>query len=226
MPRKYMGASVRKTSLVAFGLFGALLVLSPTGASAMVYTFTEGSPSDAVGNFSFTTSLSGSGLDNLTQGTDITASVTSFTFPVNLTPFLSQDNAGFPIAQNNSTGPVTVMIGTNGAGQITSWTISEGYFASYPAFPGESPTDFYGAYTVTTTNSGDSILLVNDQDAGFAPGENPNGGPPIPYNTGTGSFGAVAAVPEPSTWAMMIVGFLGLGFMAYRRRNQTAFSAA
>lgn len=34
----------------------------------------------------------------------------------------------------------------------------------------------------------------------------------------------VAAVPEPSTWAMMILGFAGVGFMAYRRRNQaTAF---
>jgi len=31
-----------------------------------------------------------------------------------------------------------------------------------------------------------------------------------------------AAVPEPSTWAMMILGFLGLGFMAYRRRNQAS----
>jgi hypothetical protein len=30
----------------------------------------------------------------------------------------------------------------------------------------------------------------------------------------------VAAVPEPSTWAMMIMGFAGIGFMAYRRRNQ------
>jgi hypothetical protein len=28
----------------------------------------------------------------------------------------------------------------------------------------------------------------------------------------------VAAVPEPSTWAMMILGFAGVGFMAYRRR--------
>ena len=27
---------------------------------------------------------------------------------------------------------------------------------------------------------------------------------------------------EPSTWAMMILGFFGVGFMAYRRRNQTA----
>jgi PEP-CTERM motif-containing protein len=31
--------------------------------------------------------------------------------------------------------------------------------------------------------------------------------------------GVTAAVPEPSTWAMMILGFAGIGFMAYRRRN-------
>jgi hypothetical protein len=29
----------------------------------------------------------------------------------------------------------------------------------------------------------------------------------------------VAAVPEPSTWAMMILGFCGLSFMAYRRKK-------
>jgi hypothetical protein len=30
----------------------------------------------------------------------------------------------------------------------------------------------------------------------------------------------IAGVPEPSTWAMLLIGFAGLGFMAYRRRNQ------
>lgn len=35
------------------------------------------------------------------------------------------------------------------------------------------------------------------------------GDTPIQFN--------VSPVPEPSTWAMMILGFLGLGFMAYRR---------
>jgi hypothetical protein len=30
-----------------------------------------------------------------------------------------------------------------------------------------------------------------------------------------------SAVPEPSTWAMMILGFAGVGFMAYRRRNKS-----
>lgn len=31
--------------------------------------------------------------------------------------------------------------------------------------------------------------------------------------------GVVAAVPEASTWAMMILGFMGVGFMAYRRKQ-------
>ena len=35
-------------------------------------------------------------------------------------------------------------------------------------------------------------------------------------------FSDISAVPEASTWAMMILGFAGVGFMAYRRRNQTA----
>ncbi|WP_213773439.1 PEPxxWA-CTERM sorting domain-containing protein [Bradyrhizobium sp. dw_78] len=33
------------------------------------------------------------------------------------------------------------------------------------------------------------------------------------------SQGIASAVPEPSTWAMMILGFCGLGFMAYRRKQ-------
>jgi hypothetical protein len=36
----------------------------------------------------------------------------------------------------------------------------------------------------------------------------------------------VAAVPEPSTWAMMILGFAGIGFMAYRRKSKPALMAA
>jgi hypothetical protein len=34
----------------------------------------------------------------------------------------------------------------------------------------------------------------------------------------------VSAVPEPSTWAMMILGFFGVGIVAYRRRNGAAFA--
>lgn len=52
------------------------------------------------------------------------------------------------------------------------------------------------------------------------------------YNPATTSFAVglngeqVAAVPEPSTWAMMLLGFAGVGFMAYRRKSKPALMAA
>ena len=42
----------------------------------------------------------------------------------------------------------------------------------------------------------------------------------------TGGLFPVGAVPEPSTWAMMILGFFGVGFMAYRRKSQSALRVA
>ena len=45
-------------------------------------------------------------------------------------------------------------------------------------------------------------------------------------NVEIATVAVAGAVPEPSTWAMMILGFAGVGFMAYRRRNQTASLAA
>jgi hypothetical protein len=37
--------------------------------------------------------------------------------------------------------------------------------------------------------------------------------------------GNVSAVPEPSTWAMLLLGFGGVGFMAYRRKSKPALMA-
>jgi hypothetical protein len=34
------------------------------------------------------------------------------------------------------------------------------------------------------------------------------------------------SIPEPSTWAMLLLGFAGIGFMAYRRKSTTALMAA
>jgi hypothetical protein len=59
-----------------------------------------------------------------------------------------------------------------------------------------------------------------------------------PGQTGnTGNVGALAppgfppsginpSVPEPSTWAMMILGFFGVGFMAYRRKGRASLRFA
>jgi hypothetical protein len=40
------------------------------------------------------------------------------------------------------------------------------------------------------------------------------------------TLSVASAVPEPSTWAMMILGFAGIGFMAYRRKSKPALMAA
>jgi hypothetical protein len=45
-------------------------------------------------------------------------------------------------------------------------------------------------------------------------------------NTGNAGATLTPAVPEPTTWAMMLLGFAGIGFMAYRRRNSTLFRVA
>ena len=43
-----------------------------------------------------------------------------------------------------------------------------------------------------------------------------------------GNMGTIGGVPEPSTWAMLLIGFAGLGFAGYRKAKtaRTAFSVA
>jgi hypothetical protein len=40
------------------------------------------------------------------------------------------------------------------------------------------------------------------------------------------SLDVTAAVPEPSTWAMMVLGFAGVGLVTYRRKSKPAMMAA
>jgi PEP-CTERM motif len=59
--------------------------------------------------------------------------------------------------------------------------------------------------TADMSNTG-TLFIDSDVPLSFASGHN--------YSSPN-----VAATPEPSTWAMMILGFCGLGFMAYRRKR-------
>jgi PEP-CTERM motif-containing protein len=71
---------------------------------------------------------------------------------------------------------------------------------------GETAEDrFYGFFNAT----GISSILIS------------NGGGGIEVDHVQYGFGAdvTGGVPEPSTWAMMILGFAGIGFMAYRRKQ-------
>ena len=78
--------------------------------------------------------------------------------------------------------------------------------------------DRYGIAFTTTTDTYNVFDAIADASGGTA--DTPYG--LIVASTGVETFGngaLIAAVPEPSTWAMMILGFFGLGFMAYRNKS-------
>jgi hypothetical protein len=81
------------------------------------------------------------------------------------------------------------------------------------------------------TVSGFSFALGSGGSYNAATGEWDNPDPPGDPGSRTSTLlitadFAVAAVPEPSTWAMMILGFAGIGFMAYRRKAKPALMTA
>ena len=76
-----------------------------------------------------------------------------------------------------------------------------------------------------------SITDVTTGDSQFATGTIGIGDPSFVgfSDSGTLTFlpsdSTVAAVPEPSTWALMILGFAGIGLMAYRRESTPGLMA-
>jgi hypothetical protein len=88
-------------------------------------------------------------------------------------------------------------------------------------YPTQPYVDFQGISF--STSLGDINLFWNNP--GYFEVKSSNSIPG--YNTsGTPITLAVAPVPEASTWAMMIIGFLGLGFIAYGRSSGSALRIA
>jgi hypothetical protein len=76
-----------------------------------------------------------------------------------------------------------------------------------------------GAATLFTTAAPVSALYV---EYFFGPAIGSNG---APNGAGVNEvFASVAAVPEPSTWAMMILGFIIIGATTYRRRKSVTLA--
>jgi hypothetical protein len=89
------------------------------------------------------------------------------------------------------------------------------------------PTNYVSGSFISGTDTFSSTTLAL---LGLTPGT-------YTYTFGTGqdadrvvvNIGNVSAVPEASTWAMLLLGFTGIGFMAYRRKNsynKMAFNVA
>ena len=91
--------------------------------------------------------------------------------------------------------------------------------------------DIYGGEQITFMVSGtDYLQLVVpttfNGTGNIIPGDNSSYALIGSGNYAYLSTGAISAVPEPSTWAMMILGFFGVGFMAYRRKQTVSLSPA
>ena len=196
--------SISKAMFVA-GLAGLASLMLPAVASAVqTYTYSGG-----LVDLSFTTSLSGAALDNLPAGTDITSTLGPAPHFVITGGRPAADDGSFTSA-DWAISSDTVLIGTDGAGDITSWNITGTYFVSYPVFPGENPFDFYGLYDLTLSSGGDFATLTSDQDVGLAPGSASSvAGTFTPSSTST---------PEPACFALVGVGLFGLVMRLNKRQ--------
>jgi hypothetical protein len=76
---------------------------------------------------------------------------------------------------------------------------------------GYSPNPFSATFFVSANQTVDFLLIPDNGNYSF---------------DSTRAVVSVTSVPEPSTWAMMILGFAGIGFVAYRRKNKVAFRFA
>jgi hypothetical protein len=127
---------------------------------------------------------------------------------------------------------------------FSSATLTQAQFlAQTMSVPQDSVSSFFrftssvtgGAYGGTLTHDDGATLIlggvtlvnspgetVANTDAFFAAGPFNNTQLILDYVEGNGApavLNLTATVPEASTWAMMILGFFGLGFMGYRRKN-------
>jgi hypothetical protein len=190
-------------------LISALLIVAPVmqaHASPTLMataTFTDTQPS--VGTFAYDLTLNNTG------------TTTIGTFWFSWIP-----GAGFMTAV-----PTNVQSPANWNAVLTNGSKAIQWTTSSLLAPGASVTGFMF----------DSTLSPTQLEA--AVGSGPGAGDPTstfftyiaapladPGFQGVAEPSAVAAVPEPSTWAMLILGFAGLGFMAWRRKSTPALMAA
>ena len=175
---------------------------------------------------------------NPSTGGDKTAVFTfgqlGWTSPSNVGVFFDADQDGQTgITLQNFT--VTVNDGSNIIGTFSTTAPITFTATDLALEPGNGNGGFFFALTpAEQTEFAAFFLLPNFQNLIVASSATlgcPAGSPAgcLVSNDGPDSFFAVnqasiGAVPEASTWAMMVIGFAGVGFMAYRRRNQnTAF---
>lgn len=165
-------------------------------------------------NFSETLSLSAGDTAYLSEG--IPTSLLPFS-PYFATTVLQYPTASVVLSLSPLVTFVDSLFGnfTLVNGDITSWSLSGGTGVQNC---GGGPGCANGTSDAFSSPAGDMSDLNGYPDA--------SNGQFFTVDHASNSSGGVwtnvsgvTAVPEPSTWAMMILGFLGIGFTTYRRRS-------
>jgi hypothetical protein len=187
-------------SLFSRSILPALLLGAVIGAStakaSVIYTYTGNDFTSVSSPYTTNDKVTAS----VTYDTALAASTTSGVLP---TSFVLMDGVDVltnltPLIRN-----LIFQISTDQNGNIVQWHISA--------------TSEFSPMRITSLSNN----LDGTSDEGVTAltviGSNEND---------KGVWSMAAAVPEPSTWAMMILGFCGIGFMAYRRKSKPALLAA
>jgi hypothetical protein len=122
---------------------------------------------------------------------------------------------------SNSLGAIAAdNYGILGSAQITQFINT--FSGVFPTFPDTSFT-----YTLGLGDVSSGTLLVQNfgRIQNIPIQTNPGFLDAINFSVETVSY-SVSAVPELSTWAMILIGFTGVGVMAYRRKKNAALAAA
>jgi hypothetical protein len=183
--------------------------------------------------------LASGGTSNATQylvnGGFETQSLSGWARSGNLTNTFIEDNS---FAYGAQSGNFWVAVGTVGTEGVLSQTFSDVagqqlLVSGWVAGDGSSPSDVRFIFDGTTYVSMNPIPNQAWTEYSFdvtATGTDTFG---VAFTDGRSFAGLdsfsvtnVSAVPEPSTWAMMILGFAGIGFMAHRRKSKPALQAA
>jgi hypothetical protein len=184
---------------------GFVMLSSMTAASASTFLLTfdqVGTPTNGCcGPFDVSATLQATADGGNYDITGITGTVTQ-----NGTSFAITSLISAPNDPAGNFGFDNVIVANAGSAPFSFDTGGIGFYVAGITQLG-TPADPFTAFNIFDNGNPSGILSTsasNDVNTEF---------------NGTYSITEVAAVPEPSTWAMMILGFCGLGFMASRRRG-------
>jgi hypothetical protein len=147
------------------------------------------------------------------------------------------DGQGFSHTTPSSSGSFSVVLGDftvsnpNGSTDNYDTTFKLRVNFSNPLGTTPDPTTFFADVEGTIRNNGGTLTIDfgPTQSFSYTGGTftlaleditlRTTGNDRPDSNDIDGTITFASAVPEPSTWAMMILGFFGVGFMAYRRNS-------